>query len=267
MPLLVDHPRPGVARLLLDRPERHNALDRALVEALHSAVEAERANVIVLGSSGSGRFCGGADTSLDDAERAWVSEALYELYARILELPRPVLAALDGPAIGGGLQLAITCDLRIAAPGAWLAARGPGHGLAVAAWGLPGLIGRSRALDLCLTGRRVDTRRSAGDRVGRPRRAGPGRARTHARGGVRCARRGGSRAREVDRRPRRRPHGRARRGGRGQPRLVGHPAAPMTPSGRECHLNRAIRGRDDTGDDECQLNHRMGGRDDIRGRG
>jgi enoyl-CoA hydratase/carnithine racemase len=156
MPLLVDHPRPGVARLLLDRPERHNALDRALVEALHSAVEADRSSVIVLGSSGPGRFCGGADTSLDDAERAWVSEALYELYARILELPRPVLAALDGPAIGGGLQLAITCDLRIAAPGAWLAARGPGHGLAIAAWGLPGLIGRSRALDLCLTGRRVD---------------------------------------------------------------------------------------------------------------
>jgi len=145
-----------VARLLLDRPERHNALDRALVEALHTAVEAEQSNVIVLGSSGSGRFCGGADTSLDDAERAWVSDALYELYARILDLPRPVLAALDGPAIGGGLQLAITCDLRVASPGAWLAARGPGHGLAVAAWGLPGLVGRSRALDLCLTGRRVD---------------------------------------------------------------------------------------------------------------
>jgi enoyl-CoA hydratase/carnithine racemase len=156
MPLLVDHPRPGVARLLLDRPERHNALDRALVEALHAAVEAEREHVIVLGSSGSGRFCGGADTSLDDTERAWVSEALYALYARMLELPRPVLAALDGPAIGGGLQLAIACDLRIAAPGAWLQARGPGHGLAVAAWGLPTLVGRGRALDLCLTGRRVD---------------------------------------------------------------------------------------------------------------
>jgi enoyl-CoA hydratase/carnithine racemase len=112
--------------------------------------------VIVLGSSGAGRFCGGADTSLDDAERAWVSDALYELYARILDLPRPVLAALDGPAIGGGLQLAISCDMRVAAPGAWLAARGPGHGLAVAAWGLPTLVGRSRALDICLTGRRVD---------------------------------------------------------------------------------------------------------------
>src|SRR3954470_7385026 len=156
MPLLVDHPHPGVARLLLDRPERHNALDRALVQALHTAVEAEREHVIVLGSSGAGRFCGGADTSLDDAERAWVSDALYALYARILELPRPVLAALDGPAVGGGLQLAIACDLRIAAPGAWLQARGPGHGLAVAAWGLPALVGRGRALDLCLSGRRVD---------------------------------------------------------------------------------------------------------------
>jgi enoyl-CoA hydratase/carnithine racemase len=156
MALLVDHPHPGVACLLLDRPERHNALDRALVEALHAAVDAEREHVIVLGSSGPGRFCGGADTAIDDAERAWVSDALYELYARILALPRPVLAALDGPVIGGGLQLAITCDLRIAAPGAWLQARGPGHGLAVAAWGLPTLVGRGRALDLCLTGRRVD---------------------------------------------------------------------------------------------------------------
>jgi enoyl-CoA hydratase/carnithine racemase len=156
MALLVDHPHPGVARLLLDRPERHNALDRALVEALHAAVEAEREHVIVLGSAAPGRFCGGADTAIDDTERAWVSDALYALYARILELPRPVIAAIDGPAIGGGLQLAISCDMRVAAPGAWLGARGPGHGLAVAAWGLPTLVGRGRALDLCLTGRRVD---------------------------------------------------------------------------------------------------------------
>ena len=157
-PLLVDHPRDGVARLLLNRPQRHNALDRALVEALHGAVEAERERAIVLGSSAPGRFCGGADTSLDDAERAAVSDALYRLYARILQLRRPVLAALEGPAVGGGLQLAIACDLRIAAPSAWLQARGPGHGLAVAAWGLPTLVGRGRALDLCLTGRRVDAR-------------------------------------------------------------------------------------------------------------
>ena len=156
MSLLVDHPQPGVARLLLDRPDRHNALDRALVDALGAALDAEREHVIVLGSSAPGRFCGGADTSIDDAERAAVSDTLYELYAGILELPRPVLGAIDGPAVGGGLQLAIACDLRVAAPGAWLQARGPGHGLAVAAWGLPALVGRSRALDLCLTGRRVD---------------------------------------------------------------------------------------------------------------
>jgi enoyl-CoA hydratase/carnithine racemase len=155
-PLIVDHPRRGIARVLLNRPERHNALDRPLVDALHAAVETERERVIVVGSSSSGRFCSGADTSLDDAERATVSDALYRLYARVLELRRPVLAALDGPAIGGGLQLAIACDLRIAAPTAWLQARGPGHGLAVAAWGLPTLVGRGRALDLCLTARRID---------------------------------------------------------------------------------------------------------------
>ncbi len=156
MELIVDHPCDDVARLRLNRPERHNALDCALVDALHAAVEAERERVIVVCSSSSGRFCGGADTSLDDAQRAAVSDELYRLYARILESRRPVLAALDGPAIGGGLQLAIACDLRIAAPGAWLQARGPGHGLAVAAWGLPTLVGRGRALDLCLTGRRID---------------------------------------------------------------------------------------------------------------
>ena len=59
-PLLIDHPRAGIARLLLNRPQRHNALDGALVDALHTAVDAEREHVIVLGSAGSGRFCGAA---------------------------------------------------------------------------------------------------------------------------------------------------------------------------------------------------------------
>ena len=101
-----------------------------------------------------------------------------------------MLAALDGPAIGGGLQLAITCDLRIAAPAAWLQARGPGHGLAVAAWGLPTLVGRSRALDLCLTGRRVDAQEALAiglvDRV----EDDPGARGARARGRARGARRG-----------------------------------------------------------------------------
>jgi enoyl-CoA hydratase len=161
-PLIVDEPRPGVARLLLNRPERHNALDRALVDALHAALDAARARVFLLGSAARGQFCGGADTSLADAERAAVSDELYRLYARILALRQPVIAALDGPAVGGGLQLAIASDLRIAAPGAWLQARGPGHGLAVAAWGLPTLVGRGRALDLCLSERRVKSDEALG---------------------------------------------------------------------------------------------------------
>src|SRR4051812_50216094 len=100
---------------------------------------------MVLGSSPLGGFGGGADPSLDDAGRAAVSDALYCLYTRMLELRRPVLAALDGPAVGGGLPLAIACDLRIAAPGAWVQARGPGHGLAGAAWGAPAPLRPRRA--------------------------------------------------------------------------------------------------------------------------
>jgi enoyl-CoA hydratase/carnithine racemase len=67
-----------------------------------------------------------------------------------------VVAALDGPAVGGGAQLAVACDLRVAGPGASIRFLGPGHGLAVGAWALPGLVGRGRALDLCLTGRTVE---------------------------------------------------------------------------------------------------------------
>jgi enoyl-CoA hydratase/carnithine racemase len=167
--LLVDSPRDGVLRLRLNRPARHNAVDANLLAALHAAFARSGARAIVLGSATPGRFCSGADRSVDDAERAAVSEGLYELYRRILALDVPVLAALSGPAVGGGAQLAIACDLRIAAPGAWLQFVGAGHGLAVGGWGLPSLVGRGRAIDLCLTGRRVgaDEARAIGlvDRV------------------------------------------------------------------------------------------------------
>jgi enoyl-CoA hydratase/carnithine racemase len=153
--VLVDEPRNGVLRVRLNRPERHNAINAELLAGLETAFDHPAACAIVLGSSTAGRFCSGADLAIDDAERAGVSDGLYRLYARIIALEVPVIAALGGPAVGGGGQLAIACDLRIAAPDAWLRFVGPGHGLAVGAWGLPALVGRSRALDLCLTSRRV----------------------------------------------------------------------------------------------------------------
>ncbi len=153
--LFVDRPADGVLRLRLNRPARHNALDAELVAALHDALARPEARAIVLGSAAPGQFCAGADLSIAATERVSVSEGLYDLYRRILALEAPVLAAICGPAVGGGAQLAVACDLRVAEPAAWLQFVGPEHGLAVGAWALPGLVGRGRALDLCLTGRRV----------------------------------------------------------------------------------------------------------------
>lgn len=155
-PVLVDRPREGVLRLSLHRPSRRNAIDTAMIAALHRALDGHRARAIVLCSSAPSMFCAGADLSLSDAARAAVSDGLYALYRRMIELDAPIVAALGGPAVGGGAQLAIASDLRVTEPGAWIRFVGPGHGLAVGAWGLPALVGRGRAMDLCLTGRRVD---------------------------------------------------------------------------------------------------------------
>jgi enoyl-CoA hydratase len=155
-PLRRDRPAPGVLRLRLDRPERRNALDRPLLAALLDAFAAPDEPVVVLGSTTPEAFCAGADLRLADAERAEVSDLLYELYGRMTACDAIVLAALDGPAVGGGAQLAIAADLRIAARTARIRLAGPGHGLAVGAWGLPSLVGRGRAMDLCLTMRPVD---------------------------------------------------------------------------------------------------------------
>jgi enoyl-CoA hydratase/carnithine racemase len=154
--LVRDSPVDGVLRLRLNRPERRNALDRALVEALLDAFATCGCRAVVLSSTDAAIFCAGADTSLPDTERAEVSELLYELYGRMLAFPAPIVAAVGGHAVGGGAQLAIASDLRVAGPRASFRFPGPGHGLAVGAWGLPSLVGRGRALDLCLTMRDVD---------------------------------------------------------------------------------------------------------------
>jgi enoyl-CoA hydratase/carnithine racemase len=153
--LLIDRPAEGVLRLRLNRPDRLNAINTPLVEALLSAFDSVDGRAVVLGSSSPQAFCSGADLDLPGAERARLSDQLYELYEKMAKLPVPIVVALDGHAVGGGVQLAVAGDLRIAGPGAQMRVAGPGHGLAVAAWGLPSLVGRGRALDLCLTMRAV----------------------------------------------------------------------------------------------------------------
>jgi enoyl-CoA hydratase/carnithine racemase len=154
-PLLVEQGRAGELTIGLNRPARKNAIDLETVQALRATLADVQASVVVLCSTSPGIFCAGADVKIDDSERAEVSRSLYALYQDMLAAPVPIVAALDGAAVGGGAQLAVACDLRIASSRAWIQFVGPGHGLAVGAWALPSLVGRGRALDLCLSARRV----------------------------------------------------------------------------------------------------------------
>jgi enoyl-CoA hydratase len=150
-----------VVALWLDRPAARNALDRALVAALQEAFALPGVRAFVLGSTDPRCFCAGADLGLPDAERAAVSDQLYGLYRTMVCAPAPIIAAIEGPAIGGGAQLAIASDLRVGSATARFRFPGPGHGLSVGAWGLPSLVGRGRAIDLCMTMRTVGAQEAA----------------------------------------------------------------------------------------------------------
>lgn len=155
-PLLVERPCDGVLRVSLNRPERRNAIDGELLEGLLGAFATTDAHAVVLSSESPAAFCAGLDRGLGAAERQRVSDGLYELYQRMMECEAVIVAALNGHAVGGGVQLALASDVRIAGPDTRLRLAGPGHGLAVGAWGLPSLVGRGRALELCLSMRAVD---------------------------------------------------------------------------------------------------------------
>jgi enoyl-CoA hydratase len=154
--LRVERRDDGVVGLWLDRPAKRNALHRELVTGLADAFGDPHARAFVLGSSEPGAFSAGADLDLADEERARVSDLLYRLYGRMLRSQAPIVAAVGGAAVGGGAQLALACDLRVGGPEARLRFVGPAHGLAIGAWGLPSLVGRGRAAELCLTMRPVD---------------------------------------------------------------------------------------------------------------
>src|ERR1700753_470853 len=144
----------GFRWVRLSRPERRNALDVSLLRALTEALAAEPGAPGVLAGAAPRVFCAGADLTMTDAERAAVSDLVYDCCETIITRPGPVIAVLTGPAVGGGAQLAAASDLRIAGPTARLRWTGPpGLDLAVGAWLLPDLVGRATAMDLVLTGR------------------------------------------------------------------------------------------------------------------
>lgn len=146
----------------LDRPERRNAIDQQTIDALHdlcAELEAEPRTLILTGSGGV--FASGADIAelrdrrADDARRGINATA----FIRVHELPMPVIAAMDGYALGGGAELALAADLRIATPGLRFGSPETGLGIMAAAgatWRLREVVGEARASELLLTGRIVD---------------------------------------------------------------------------------------------------------------
>ena len=123
-----------VTLLTLQREERRNALNLELCQEIHRAADAavaDGARVLVVTGSGTA-FCSGAD--LGGVYGPEFLEALYGMLHHLTELPVPIVAAVNGPAIGAGTQLAIACDLRIADERAKFGVPTVRNGMAVDAW-------------------------------------------------------------------------------------------------------------------------------------
>lgn len=163
MSLLIRHDGP-VLYLRLDRPDRAHAYNAAVLEALAtalSAIEAQPPAVLVVESTGSGAFCAGAD--LKEMAQAPPLQALdlrsQLLFTRLARLPCVSIAAIQGAAVAGGLELALACDLRVAGPKARFWLPETALGILPSAGGttrLARLIGVSRAKEVILGGRQVD---------------------------------------------------------------------------------------------------------------
>lgn len=162
--MTVDVERNGpVTTILLDRPDRRNAIDRATADALADAVRAFEADddarvAVIAGQHGT--FCAGADLKAiaEGSPNRFALDGDAPLGPTRMRPSKPTIAAIEGHAVAGGLELALFCDLRVAAEDAVL-------GVFCRRWGvplidggtvrLPRIVGLGRALDLVLTGRPV----------------------------------------------------------------------------------------------------------------
>jgi enoyl-CoA hydratase len=165
-PVIVARDGP-VTTVTLNRPERRNAVDDRTAVMLREAFEAfdndESAAVAVLGGAGE-HFCAGYDLkALAEDGMAYEPEGVGPMGPSRMLLRKPVIAAVEGYAVAGGLELALWCDLRVASATAVFGVYCRRWGVPLIDGGtvrLPRLIGHSRALDMILTGRGVDAQES-----------------------------------------------------------------------------------------------------------
>jgi len=164
--LLIER-RDGIAVVTINRPDKLNALNNAVITELGHAAEAAGADpavsAVILTGAGPKAFVAGADIAelstqgpIEGKARAQKGQAVFR---RIEQLGKPVIAAVNGFALGGGCELAMACHMRIAAENAKFGQPevrlgiGPGYGGTVR---LPRLVGRGRAIELLLSGAMID---------------------------------------------------------------------------------------------------------------
>jgi len=169
----VSRPRPQVALVTLNRPERMNAMAFDVMVPLRRALEEvsldNTVRVVVITGAGGG-FCSGADLEdpgriphIEGLTRPTIAlrsiELLDDVIRQLRAMHQPVVAAVNGPAIGGGFCLALAADIRLAAAPAYFRAAGVNNGLTSTELGLsyllPRAVGSSRAFEIMLTGRDV----------------------------------------------------------------------------------------------------------------
>jgi len=160
---------PPFARIVLNRPERRNAISRAMwraLPAIRTAIEARQDILVALIEGAGGHFSVGADIAefgdvyRDAAATRDYGDAVQDGLKALIDLDRPTIAVLHGNVVGGGLGLALACDLRFCAADAHLAVTPAKLGLIYGhaeTRRLVELVGPSRAKDLLFTGRRVET--------------------------------------------------------------------------------------------------------------
>jgi enoyl-CoA hydratase len=167
--LVLEERREAVAILKLNRPEVMNSFNFAMLRELRNRVEAlhwdRQARVVIITGAGEKAFCAGADLK----ERASLGEdqvrefifTIRNLFTFIEFMNKPVIAAVNGIALGGGTELALACDLRIASENATMGLTETRLAIIPGAGGtqrLPRLVGRGKAKELIFTGRRVDAK-------------------------------------------------------------------------------------------------------------
>jgi enoyl-CoA hydratase len=181
-PVLVDEPRAGITRITLNRPDKLNAMTTELVQELHRVLDEVAIDpgcrVVILTGAGRG-FCAGLDLrGYGEAPHAEgfgrpqagfaVQRHIARLIPHLRSLPQPVIAAVNGPAAGGGFALVLGSDVRIAAATARFNAAFIRIGLSACdigtSWLLPRLVGAARAHELMLTGRIFDA--AEAERIG-----------------------------------------------------------------------------------------------------